>query len=121
MLPETYVGNHRVRETQATGFAILLVPGGFPSQSMEAQPSPLSLTARALAPQSKSKNARFRTEDRKAITCYSARGTRSTIPPRYTEAQHFVLHLLTRESNLSCPTAGIPATPLSGNPLLFWC
>jgi hypothetical protein len=63
---------------------------------------------------SKGKNARFPTEGRKAITCYSAGSTRSPVPPRYTEAQLFTLHLF-------CPRTGIPAPPLSGNLLLCWC
>jgi hypothetical protein len=46
---------------------------------METQHLSLSLTAReSFPPQSKSKNARFPTERRKAITCYSSGSTRST-------------------------------------------
>jgi hypothetical protein len=55
---------------------------------------------RALVPPSKSKNTRFPTEGRKAITCYSAGGTRSPIPPSYTEAQCFTLHLPARVTSL---------------------
>jgi hypothetical protein len=46
---------------------------------------------RALTPLSKSENTRFPTEGRKAITSYSAGSTRSPVPPRYTEAQCFIL------------------------------
>jgi hypothetical protein len=73
---------------------------------------------RALLPPSKSKNVRFPTKGKKAITCYSTGSTRSPIPPRYTEDQCFTLHLPAGESCLSCPRAGIPAPPLSGNMLL---
>jgi hypothetical protein len=55
-----------LNETQATGFALLLAPGGFPPQKAW---RPLSLRVRALATLSKSKNTRFPTEGRKAITC----------------------------------------------------
>jgi hypothetical protein len=59
------------------------------------QESPCSL--------SQSKNTRFLTEGRKAITHYSSGGTRSPVPPKYMEAQHFILHLHEGQSHLSCP------------------
>jgi hypothetical protein len=93
-------------EPQAPGFAILLVPGGFPSTERGGPASPLSLTA--LAPPSKSDNARFPTEGRKTITCYCTGNTRSPVFSRYTEAQHFTLHLPAGELYFSCPRAGIP-------------
>jgi hypothetical protein len=109
-------------EPQALGFATLLVPGGFPPHRAWRPSLPtVPDNQTALTPPSQSKNARFPTEGRKAITCYSAGGTRSTVSPRYTEAQHFTLCLPTGESYLSCSRAGIPAPPLSGNPLLSWC
>jgi hypothetical protein len=76
---------------------------------------------RALSPPSESENARFPTEGRKTITCYSSGSTRSPFPPRYTEAQCFTLHLPTEESCLSCPRSGVPAPPVSGNLLHRWC
>jgi hypothetical protein len=75
---------------------------------------------RTLAPPPKSKNARFPTEGRKAITCH-CRQHHKPCPPKYTEAQHFMLHLPAEESHLSCPRVGMPAPPLSGNLLLCWC
>jgi hypothetical protein len=75
---------------------------------------------RAFAPLSKSKNARFPTEGRKTINCYSAGGTRSSVLPRHTEAQCFTLHLLVGELCMYGPRAGIPAPTLSGNPLPCW-
>jgi hypothetical protein len=62
-------------------------------------PAPLTVPGRekAFTFLSKSENARFSNEGRKAITCYSAGSTRSLAPPRYTEAQPFMLHLLAEE------------------------
>jgi hypothetical protein len=76
----------------------------------------VSESKRALALPSKSKNSRFPTEERKTITCYSAGSIRSSVSPRYTEAQHFTLHLPAGELRLSSTRTGIPGPPLSGNP-----
>jgi hypothetical protein len=72
---------------------------------------------RAPAPPLKRENAMFLTEERKAITCYSAGSTRRPASPRSTEAQRFTLYLPAGECCLSCPRTGIPAPPWSGNPL----
>jgi hypothetical protein len=45
---------------------------------------------------SKSENARFPTEGRKAVICYSVDSTRRPTSPKCTEAQHFPPHLPTR-------------------------
>jgi hypothetical protein len=107
---------------QSPGLAVLLVPGDFsPLRALGGSALPTVLDSKtALGPLSKSENAKFPTRGRKAITCYSAGGTRSPVPSRYTEA-HFILHLPAGESCLSHPRAGIPGPPLSGNLLLCWC
>jgi hypothetical protein len=66
------------------------------------------------APPSKSENARFPSEGRKGVTCYSASDTRISTSPRCTEAQYFTLCLPAGESHLSCPRA-----PPLGNKLLI--
>jgi hypothetical protein len=76
---------------------------------------------RALTALPKNKNAIFHTEGRKAIIFHSAGDTRSPVLPRHTEPQCFSLHLPAEESLVSCPRAGIPAPPLSGNLQLHWC
>jgi hypothetical protein len=76
---------------------------------------------RAFATQPKSKNATFPTEGRKAKTCYNPGNTRSSVPPRHTEAQDFILHLPAGQLYLSCPRVVIPAPSLNGNPLHCWC
>jgi hypothetical protein len=44
---------------------------------------------RALTPPSKNEKARFPSEGKKAITCYTASDTRSPVSLRYTESQNF--------------------------------
>jgi hypothetical protein len=68
-------------ESQAVGLAILLAPGGFLTTEHGGPAlSTVPDSKRALAPLSKSKNTRFPTERKKAITCYSAGSTRSPVP-----------------------------------------
>jgi hypothetical protein len=55
----------------------------------------------------KSNKARFPNKWRKAITCYSAGGTRSPVPPRHTEAQHFMPHLPAEETKSWNPNSSI--------------
>jgi hypothetical protein len=74
--------------------------------------------SRLFIPPSKNGNTRFPTEGRKGITCHSAGITRRPVSPKYTEAQHFTLHLPIGQPHLSHLKAAIPALPLSGNPLL---
>jgi hypothetical protein len=107
---------------QAPGFAILWCQeSSFPTEHEGTALPIVPDTKRALTPLPKSKNDRFPTEGRKTVTYHSAGGTRSPIPPKYTETQCFMMHLPAEESHLSCPRDGIPATPLSGNPLSCWC
>jgi hypothetical protein len=70
---------------------------------------------------SKTKNARFSTEGRKAVTCYSVGSTRRSASPKCTEAPNFPPRLLAGESSLPSVSVGIPAPPLSGNLLLCSC
>jgi hypothetical protein len=108
-------------EPKTPGFAILLVPRGFPPHRAWRPSIPTaSDIKRDFAPPSKSENARFPTDGRKVITCYSAGGTRSPVSPKYTKAQRFTLHLPPGDPWLSCPRTGTPGPPMSGNPLC-WC
>jgi hypothetical protein len=68
-----------------------------------------------LASPLESKNARFPTELRKAVTYYLVCGTRRPASRKCTEAQHFPPHLPAGESCLPCLSTGTPAPPLSDN------
>jgi hypothetical protein len=100
------------------GIAILLALGNYPNQRTWRTVLPtVPDRKRALVPPSKSKNAIFPTKGKKAITCCFAGSTRCLVLPRYTETQHFTLHLSGGELGLSSPRAGIQAPPPRGNPL----
>jgi hypothetical protein len=108
-------------EPQAPGFAIFWLQGAFIHTEHGGPALPtIPDSKRALAPPPKRKNTRFPSEGRKAITCHSAGSTRNPVPPRYTEAQGFTLHLPAGEPHLSCPRTGI-SDLLTDNRLLCWC
>jgi hypothetical protein len=116
-------------EPQAPGFAILLAPGVFPPYRAWRPSLPtVPDSKRALAVPSKSEIARFPIKGRKAVTCYSAGSTKGPVPPRYTEAQCFMLHSL--QKSLISPVQSLESQLLYWvelllylllYPLLWWC
>jgi hypothetical protein len=77
-------------EPQAPGFAIFWhQKASLPTEHRCPALPTVPDSKRALTPPPKSKNTRFPTEGRKVITCHTAGGTRSPVPTKHTEAQHF--------------------------------